>query len=499
MCTTCGCGSDEITVDGAVPPDDHHTHDHAASHDDHHVHDHHTHAHDHHHPGTRTVSLEQDILAKNQLFAERNRGWFAGREVLAVNLMSSPGAGKTSILERTIRELHETLPISVLEGDQATSADADRIRVVGAPVVQINTGTGCHLDAHMVAHGVERLAPPRGSVLLIENVGNLVCPALFDLGEQARVVIVSVTEGDDKPQKYPHMFRVADLLLINKIDLLPYVRFDMDRCIASARDINPSAQVLRVSAETGEGMSAWSRLAHQAPHPRRGGGMRLVPLATLLVTFNIAAWLWAWSAFGSRPDLLAIAFLAWTFGLRHAVDADHIAAIDNAVRKLMQRGERPIRVGLYFSLGHSTVVVLASIGIALAAGGMRGWFDATKAVGSFIGTSVSAAFLLVIALINLNILLSLWRQVPNSWRAAERRITRHSIPCSTAAASCPACCNQQCAWSAEAGTSIRWASCSGWASIPPLKWASLASPRHRRHRDCRRGTSWSSPPCSLPG
>lgn len=257
MCTTCGCGSDEITVDGAVPPDDHHTHDHAASHDDHHVHDHHTHAHDHHHPGTRTVSLEQDILAKNQLFAERNRGWFAGREVLAVNLMSSPGAGKTSILERTIRELHETLPISVLEGDQATSADADRIRVVGAPVVQINTGSGCHLDAHMVAHGVERLAPPRGSVLLIENVGNLVCPALFDLGEQARVVIVSVTEGDDKPQKYPHMFRVADLLLINKIDLLPYVRFDMDRCIASARDINPSAQVLRVSAETGEGMSAW--------------------------------------------------------------------------------------------------------------------------------------------------------------------------------------------------------------------------------------------------
>jgi hydrogenase nickel incorporation protein HypB len=145
----------------------------------------------------------------------------------------------------------------VLEGDQATSADADRIRVAGAPVVQINTGTGCHLDAHMVAHGVERLAPPRGSVLLIENVGNLVCPALFDLGEQARVVIVSVTEGDDKPQKYPHMFRVADLLVINKIDLLPYVRFDMDRCIASARDINPSAQVLRVSAETGEGMPTW--------------------------------------------------------------------------------------------------------------------------------------------------------------------------------------------------------------------------------------------------
>jgi len=260
MCTTCGCGADDITIDGAAPHDDPHTHDdHAHDHHghDHPAHDHHAHGHDHHHPETRTVSLEQDILAKNQLFAERNRGWFAGREVLAVNLMSSPGAGKTSILERTIRELQDKLPISVLEGDQATSADADRIRAAGAPVVQINTGTGCHLDAHMVAHGVERLAPPRGSVLLIENVGNLVCPALFDLGERARVVIVSVTEGDDKPQKYPHMFRVADVLLINKIDLLPYVRFDMDRCIADARDINPSAQVLRVSAETGEGMQGW--------------------------------------------------------------------------------------------------------------------------------------------------------------------------------------------------------------------------------------------------
>jgi hydrogenase nickel incorporation protein HypB len=255
MCTTCGCGSDDITIDGSVPHDVEHNHDHHAH--DRGTPDDHTHAHEHHHHETRTVSLEQDILAKNQLFAERNRGWLAGREVLAVNLMSSPGAGKTSILERTIRELHDRLPISVLEGDQATSADADRIRAAGAPVVQINTGTGCHLDAHMVAHGVARLAPPRGSVLLIENVGNLVCPALFDLGEQARVVIVSVTEGDDKPQKYPHMFRVADLLLINKIDLLPYVRFDMDRCIASVRDINPSAQVLRVSAETGEGMPGW--------------------------------------------------------------------------------------------------------------------------------------------------------------------------------------------------------------------------------------------------
>jgi hydrogenase nickel incorporation protein HypB len=234
MCTTCGCGSDEITID----------------------HEHHHH-HQHEVPAARTVSLEQDILAKNQLFAERNRGWFAGRDVLAVNIMSAPGAGKTSILERTIREMSPKMPISVLEGDQATSADADRIRAAGAPVVQINTGTGCHLDAHMVAHGLERLAPPRGSVLLIENVGNLVCPALFDLGEQRRVVILSVPEGDDKPMKYPHMFRAGDMLLINKIDLLPYVRFDVERCIATAREINPSLQVLEVSAETGDGMANW--------------------------------------------------------------------------------------------------------------------------------------------------------------------------------------------------------------------------------------------------
>lgn len=242
MCATCGCGTDQVHVHGEII----------------HAHEHHDH---HHHddpaPQARTVSLEQDILAKNRLLAERNRGWFAGREVFSVNLMSSPGAGKTSILERTIRALRDTMPISVLEGDQATSADAERIRATGASVVQINTGTGCHLDAHMVAHGVEHLAPPRNSVLLIENVGNLVCPALFDLGEQARVVVVSVTEGDDKPLKYPHMFRACDTLLINKIDLLPYVRFDMTRCVANAHQVNPDLRVLRLSAETGEGMEAW--------------------------------------------------------------------------------------------------------------------------------------------------------------------------------------------------------------------------------------------------
>ncbi len=252
MCATCGCGSNEITIDGAD------MHEHAHDHDHEHPHEH---EHHHHHDALpmhgRTVSLERDILAKNQLLAERNRGWFVGREVFAVNLMSSPGAGKTAILERTIRDLREEMPISVLEGDQATSVDAERIRATGAAVVQINTGTGCHLDAHMVSHGVAHLGLSRGSMLLIENVGNLVCPALFDLGEHVRVVVASVTEGDDKPLKYPHMFRAAQMLLINKLDLLPHVRFDVERCIDHARRINPELQVQLLSAETGEGVEPW--------------------------------------------------------------------------------------------------------------------------------------------------------------------------------------------------------------------------------------------------
>ena len=235
MCTTCGCGSDEVTID--------------------HVHHHHHHEHE-----TRTVSIEQDVLAKNKLLAERNRGWFAGREVAAINLMGTPGAGKTTLLERTIRETAGGM-IAVLEGDQATANDAERIRAAGASVVQINTGTGCHLDAHMVAHGVERLAPPRGALLVIENVGNLVCPALFDLGEQARVVLVSVTEGDDKPLKYPHMFHAADLIVLNKIDLLPHVRFDVERFLAN---VDRDVPVLCVSAETGEGMAEWYDWLRQA-------------------------------------------------------------------------------------------------------------------------------------------------------------------------------------------------------------------------------------------
>jgi hydrogenase nickel incorporation protein HypB len=268
MCATCGCGSNEITINGA----DMHEHDHSDGAVHAHDHDHEHHHHDAPSVHGRTVSLEQDILAKNQLLAERNRGWFAGREVFAVNLMSSPGAGKTSILERTIRDLREEMPISVLEGDQATSVDAERIRATGAAVVQINTGTGCHLDAHMVAHGVEHLGLSRGAMLLIENVGNLVCPALFDLGEHVRVVVASVTEGDDKPLKYPHMFRAAQMLLINKLDLLPHVRFDVARCIDHARRINPGLEVQLLSAETGEGVQPWYNWL-RAQRGRAGGSV----------------------------------------------------------------------------------------------------------------------------------------------------------------------------------------------------------------------------------
>ncbi|QIE23788.1 Urease accessory protein UreG [Caballeronia sp. SBC1] len=207
-----------------------------------------------------TIALEQDILAKNQLLAEHNRGWLASRHITALNLVSSPGAGKTTLLERTIRDLqalHSTQSIQVIEGDQATLNDAERIRATGCRVVQINTGTGCHLDAGMVSRALAQLDPPSHAWLMIENVGNLVCPALFDLGEQAKVVILSVTEGEDKPLKYPHMFRASRVMLLNKVDLLPHLRFNVERCIAYARQVNPSIEVLQVSAETGAGMKAW--------------------------------------------------------------------------------------------------------------------------------------------------------------------------------------------------------------------------------------------------
>ena len=284
MCTTCGCSETQdvrYTMPGAHThgPEGHsHDHDHAHPHDHSHAHRHdHGHDDDHKHAAAadpraalhagvhgRSIALEQDILAKNQVLAERNRGWFEGREVLAVNLMSSPGSGKTTLLERTIRELSDDVSIYVVEGDQATTHDAERIRATGCPVIQVNTGTGCHLEADMLARGLKQLKPTQGSLVLIENVGNLVCPALFDLGERAKVVVVSVTEGEDKPAKYPHMFRACRLMLINKVDLLAHVRFDVERCVAYAREVNPDIEVLPVSAETGEGIEQWCQwLRHE--------------------------------------------------------------------------------------------------------------------------------------------------------------------------------------------------------------------------------------------
>src|SRR5438270_1368979 len=244
MCATCGCSGDTIF--------EIHEHDHEHEHG----HDH-GHEHGHSHSATRTVTLEQAVLARNDAPSYRNRKWLAERSILAVNLMSSPGAGKTTLLERTIRELGAELRVSVVEGDQETVLDADRIRATGAPAVQINTGSGCHLDAQMLAGGLQTLDPPDNSVVLIENVGNLVCPALFDLGEQARVVITSVTEGAEKPRKYPQMFRAADLVLLNKTDLLPYVDFDVDSFLEGARRANPGVEVLQLSATTGDGIDGW--------------------------------------------------------------------------------------------------------------------------------------------------------------------------------------------------------------------------------------------------
>jgi hydrogenase nickel incorporation protein HypB len=205
----------------------------------------------------RMVQIEQDILAKNNRYAASNRRRFAGQHILALNLLSSPGSGKTTLLVETIAALRGRLPLAVIEGDQQTSNDADRIRATGAKAIQINTGKGCHLDAAMVGVALDRLAAPAHSIVMIENVGNLVCPAAFDLGESFKVVVLSVTEGEDKPLKYPDMFRAADLMLLNKVDLLPYLRFDVERCIANARRINPRLQVLQLSAAMGQGMAAW--------------------------------------------------------------------------------------------------------------------------------------------------------------------------------------------------------------------------------------------------
>lgn len=246
-----------------------HAHDHNHRHGHHH-HDHphgdeadHDHVHDHAHGGDEghgpgeLIELEARILAKNDALAARNRAWFAGREILALNLASSPGAGKTTLLERTIRDLRDEAALFVIEGDQATANDGERIRRAGAPAVQVNTGTGCHLEADMIAQGLAELRPSAGAIVMIENVGNLVCPAMFDLGEHAKVVILSVTEGEDKPLKYPHMFQSSSLMILNKIDLLPHLDFDVAQAVANAREVNPDIEIIKVSAKSGEGLDQW--------------------------------------------------------------------------------------------------------------------------------------------------------------------------------------------------------------------------------------------------
>lgn len=252
MCATCGCTDSSGARLTDLQPGEPHDHSPGG-----HGHQHHDRHHEDAHARGSVVSLEKEVLAKNNLLAERNRGWLAGRGVLALNLVSSPGAGKTTLLERTLRDLAGERPICVIEGDQETDCDARRIRDAGGRVVQVNTGTGCHLDAAMVAHALEHLDPPRGALLLIENVGNLVCPALFDLGERAKVLIASVTEGEDKPLKYPHMFRASRLMLLNKTDLLSHVAFAVERFLSHTREVNPDLQVLPVSSTRGTGLAEW--------------------------------------------------------------------------------------------------------------------------------------------------------------------------------------------------------------------------------------------------
>ncbi len=276
MCGVCGCGKGEVRIEagaqpanGAAAAHDHadggHGHDHDHAHGHGHDHDHHhEHDHDQGDSQSRVIQVEQDILSKNNAYAGVNRARFNAAGILALNLVSSPGSGKTTLLVKTIEQLKGELPVAVIEGDQQTSNDADRIRATGVPAIQINTGKGCHLDAHMVGHAADRLQPAPGSVVFIENVGNLVCPAAFDLGEAHRVVVLSVTEGEDKPLKYPDMVASSQVMLISKIDLLPHIDFDVAALVANARKINPGIKVLKVSARTGEGMDAWANFIRSA-------------------------------------------------------------------------------------------------------------------------------------------------------------------------------------------------------------------------------------------
>jgi len=276
MCSTCGCSSNENGITLTKMGENHHTHhhhdghthshehhhgDHSHSHEHHHKHGHehnHDHNHDHHHHhDVNIVELEKDILHQNQLVAERNRGFFEALNIFAMNLVSSPGSGKTSLLEKTIADLKGEIEFSVIEGDQQTTNDAARIHALNVPVLQINTGKGCHLDSEMIAKSLKELKPKQNSILMIENVGNLVCPAMFDLGENQRVVIISTTEGEDKPLKYPDMFYSSNICIINKIDLLPYLKFDVEKLKENTKKVNPNIQFFEVSATSGEGMEAW--------------------------------------------------------------------------------------------------------------------------------------------------------------------------------------------------------------------------------------------------
>lgn len=242
MCGTCGCGM----------PDHHHGH-------------HHEHHHHHRHDETesRRVSVEIDLLDKNRAFAAENRAWFDLHNIFTLNMVSSPGSGKTTLLAEMIRAQSGKFEVSVIEGDQQTSLDAERIAAAGARAHQINTGNMCHLDAHMIGHAVQHLEPAEDSILVIENVGNLICPAAFDLGEHCRVALISVTEGEDKPLKYPQMFETSQVVIINKCDLLPYLSFDLERCRDNIRRINPSAVIFELSATTGDGMCEWLQWLEQ--------------------------------------------------------------------------------------------------------------------------------------------------------------------------------------------------------------------------------------------
>lgn len=279
MCTTCGCGEGNLYIEG----DEHNPHSafrgapfapaarsgltitgmktafsptQTDSGDLHYGHgEAGTHA-----PGMsqrRMLEVEIDVLDKNNQLAARNRARFAARELLVLNLVSSPGSGKTTLLTETLLRLKGKKACAVIEGDQQTVNDAARIRATGTPAIQVNTGKGCHLDAQMIADAAPRLPLDDGGILFIENVGNLVCPASFDLGERHKVAVLSVTEGEDKPLKYPHMFAAASLMLLNKIDLLPYLNFDVESCIAAARAVNPHIEVILISTTSGEGMDSW--------------------------------------------------------------------------------------------------------------------------------------------------------------------------------------------------------------------------------------------------